>query len=228
MTRRVQAVGVVVPARNEEDLLPRALAALELAARGARQLGVTVDVVVVADSCLDATAELARAAGVRVLEATSGAVGPARAVGALDVLDRHAQVPRDRFWLASTDADSRVPAQWLLTQLELADDGADLVLGTVEVDDWSGHPAYVEKAWRATYDPHDGHRHVHGANVGVRGDAYLAVGGFPDLDHDEDVALVAALRHRQVVRTGAIPVLTSARLQGRAGAGFAGYLADLA
>jgi hypothetical protein len=64
--------------------------------------------------------------------------------------------------------------------------------------------------------------------VGLRADAYLEAGGFATLERDEDVALVAALAHRPVVRTGAIPVVTSARTAGRAGGGFADFLAGLA
>ena len=36
------------------------------------------------------------------------------------------------------------PPDWLVRQLDLAEAGADLVVGTVEVDDWSAHPPYVE------------------------------------------------------------------------------------
>ena len=228
MTPAVQVVGVVVPARDEQELLPGALAALGVAAARVTRLGTTVALLVVADSCTDGTAAVAGAAGVPVLEVDAGAVGLARAAGLRHLLDRLSAVPRSRLWLASTDADSRVPPHWLSRQLELAAAGADLVVGTVEVDDWSAHPPYVEARWRAGYDQRDGHRHVHGANVGSRADAYLEVGGVPSLDRDEDVALVAALAHRRVVRTGTIPVLTSARLRSRAIGGFADHLAGLA
>ena len=227
MTPPIDTVGVVVPARDESELLPLALVALADAVTAARRRGVQVDLVVVADSCADDTAAVARAHGVRVLEVELGAVGPARAIGLRDILDRHPLVPRDRLWLATTDADSRVPKHWIVAQVDLAASGADLVLGTVEVDDWTGHPPYVEAAWRAGYDHRDGHGHVHGANVGARADAYEAVGGFPALELDEDVALVAALAHRRVVRTGAIPVLTSARATARAQGGFAEFLGGL-
>lgn len=230
MTPAVLAVGVVVPARDEQELLPGALAALQVATDAVARRGVAVDLLVVADSCTDGTVEVARAAGVRVLEVRAGAVGPARATGLRHLLGRLRSVPTHRVWLATTDADSRVPPHWLLGHLELADTGADLVVGTVEVDDWSAHPPYVEARWRAGYDQRDGHGHVHGANVGTRADAYLAVGGFPSLDRDEDVALVAALAHRRVVRTGTIPVITSARprSRSRAAGGFADHLAGLA
>jgi hypothetical protein len=65
------------------------------------------------------------------------------------------------------------------------------------------------------------HPHVHGANLGVRGSAYLDVGGFPPVAADEDRALVAALVRSGavVLRTPAGPVLTSARRVARARAG---------
>ena len=171
MTVEVEVVGIVVPARNEQDLLPAALQALDRAAQPVRRRGVVVDLLVVADSCTDATATVAQSAAVDVLEVSVGAVGPARAAGFKALLRRHLGIPRDRFWLASTDADSRVPANWLVGQLALAAAGADLVVGTVEVDDWSSHPPHVEARWRAGYDPRDGHGHVHGANDGARADA---------------------------------------------------------
>ena len=227
MTPTILAVGVVVPARNEQDLLPGALDALGVAAAEVARCGVPVDLLVVADSCTDRTVAVARARGVRVVEVQAGSVGMARAAGLRLLLERQRAVPPDRLWLASTDADSRVPPHWLRGQLDLAADGADLVVGTVEVDDWSAHPPYVEARWRAGYDGQDGHSHVHGANVGVRADAYREVGGFRSLDRDEDVALVAALGHRRVVRSGTIPVVTSARLRSRTGGGFADHLAGL-
>ena len=228
MNRPIRVVGVVIPAHNEEELLPEALAALRVAVGLARQAGLTADVVVVADACTDSTAAIAREAGARLIEVQERCVGRARSTGFLGILQRHSQLPRDQIWLATTDADSRVPAQWLVVQLEHARAGADLVLGTVSVDDWSAHPQHVAQSWRRQYMARDGHPHVHGANVGARADAYLDVGGFASLDRDEDVALAAALRHRNVVRTGANAVLTSARQRSRISGGFADHLAQLA
>jgi hypothetical protein len=130
--------------------------------------------------------------------------------------------------LASTDADSRVPVDWLTRQVELANRGAEVVLGTVTVDDWTGHPAHVAKRWAATYDTADGHPHVHGANVGCRADAYLAARGFPGLSCAEDVGLVTALGDRVIVRVGDIAVATSSRIRARAVGGFSTFLAELA
>ena len=49
----IEAVGVVVPAHNEEALLPACLAALRQVAGG---VGMPVSVLVVADTCTDGTA----------------------------------------------------------------------------------------------------------------------------------------------------------------------------
>lgn len=228
MSSSVLAVGVVVPANDEEELLPSALDhVLRAIHRLAEVGGPPVDLVVVADACSDATPEVARAGGVRVVETTRRAVGAARAAGVSDVLGRLPGVDPARIWLATTDADSRVPLDWLTHMVDLADGGADLVLGTVDVRDWAGHPDHVERFWRSAYDGRDGHGHVHGANVGARADAYLEIGGFADVDRDEDLALAGALRHRTVVRTGRVPVVTSARSVGRAVGGFADQLRRL-
>jgi len=230
VTRSLRWVGVVVPARDEEDLLPGCLDALDVARREAsRRHGVDVDVVVVLDGCRDRSADVvARAPGVLAVPGPGLGVGPARAAGVAALLRRHRHRAAEVGWLSTTDADSRVPADWLVRQVSLADAAADVVLGTVVVDDWGGLPESAERQWRATYVARDGHGHVHGANAGLRLDTYLAVGGFADLDRDEDVALAAATAHRRVVRTASIPVVTSARVRSRAPGGFADHLARLA
>jgi len=216
----VDRVVVVVPARDEEALVGACLAALRVAAGRA---AVPVDVVVVADGCRDATADVARAAGARVLVTgpPSAGVGAARAAGvAAGLLGRDPAAT----WIACTDADSVVPACWLERQLEHAAVGADLVLGVVDLPPGTGDR---NASWRRRYAAGiqgSTHRHVHGANLGVRGSAYLAAGGFDALSVHEDVRLaeaVARLRGACVVSTVACPVVTSDRRVGRAPEGVA-------
>lgn len=71
-------LAVVVPAHNEQDLLPACLYSLAVAAA---RLPVTVELIVVADACTDDTAALAAAAGTTVLTTTARNVGKARAAG---------------------------------------------------------------------------------------------------------------------------------------------------
>jgi hypothetical protein len=98
----------------------------------------------------------------------------------------------------STDADSRVPVDWLVLHRTTAEAGVQALLGIVAVADWSGHPPGAAVEFARTYDAWRAgvvdavHPHVHGANLGVRGSAYLDVGGFPPVGSDEDRALVAA------------------------------------
>lgn len=224
----VTEVVVVVPARDEEELLPGCLDALQGAVEVVARGGVQAQVLVVLDRCVDGTAAVVRSRPwARSVEVSAGNVGAARAVGFAAALQGRRPESLASTWLATTDADSRVPQDWLVRQLALAAEGADLVLGTVDVDDWTHHPPHVESQWRAAYQSGDGHPHVHGANAGVRAEAYLQAGGFAALESGEDVGLVAALGHRRVVRTGGIPVLTSARRAARAPRGFGDHLMGL-
>jgi hypothetical protein len=133
---------------------------------------------------------------------------------------------------ATTDADTVVPPGWLARQLTHAVAGWDAVAGTVEVTDWSGHAAWVQASFDAAYRvwrPGQPHPHVHGANLGVRGSAYLAAGGIRPLALAEDHALVDAVRAAggRVLAAGDLAVRTSARTTARASGGFSAYLRDL-
>lgn len=222
--RRIRAVAVVIPARDEEELVGRCLASVEAAAERARADGIHVRVILVADDCRDGTAGIARAAGVEVIETADGRVGAARARG-VDAALAAAGGSADELWIACTDADSEVPPAWITSQLELADAGADVVVGTVRPELADLSPEQVA-AWRATRVPGQANGHVHGANLGIRGDAYLAAGGFPAVAEHEDVDLVARLRARgaSVAASAAGEVLTSSRREGRTPGGYAGYL----
>ncbi|MQA32365.1 glycosyltransferase [Modestobacter roseus] len=230
-------LGVVVPARDEEELLPGCLAALAAAAAHPELSGVAVRVLVVTDGCTDGTAAVGHAAGVTVVPGAGRGVGAARDLGARTVLHaaRQEGVPAGRVWLACTDADSRVPADWLVVHRAAAAAGVDALAGTVTVEDWSGFPPGAEAEFTAAYTAWRGapdavHPHVHGANLGVRGDAYLAAGGFPPLLVGEDHGLVDALvaGGAVVLRSPAAPVRTSSRRVARARLGFGADLDRLA
>ncbi len=209
-------IGVVVPAHDEEAHIGDTVAALRVAAAHPALQGEAVEVLVVLDNCSDATGPIARFAGARTVAVDACNVGRARAAGADQLLDEGAR------WLAFTDADTRVSPEWLLRQLEL---GVDAVCGSIGVDDWSAHGTHAD-ALRAhfarTYTDADGHRHVHGANLGVSAKAYVRAGGFPALACSEDVALVEALQATgaRIAWSAAPRVSTSARHDARARGGF--------
>ena len=224
----IRSIGVIVPAHNEQDLLPSCLASLRRAARAARCA--PVHLVVVADACRDQTAQVARRAGASVVRINARSAGRARAAGARAILRRTRYPNPADLWLATTDADTLVPGCWLRQQAGYASQGWDAIVGTIQVDDWSGRPAETGSVFREGYEAGTGpHAHVHGANLGCRGSAYLAAGGFPGLATGEDHAFVTALAATgsRVLRTRALPVTTSARRESRAPGGFGDYLARL-
>jgi glycosyltransferase involved in cell wall biosynthesis len=227
----IGAVGVVVPAHDEEELLPACLTGLAEAAAVAIEEwpGLRVRIVVAADACTDDTESIARRAGVAVVPLAARNVGRARAAG-LDALVPAGSPAPGGQWLATTDADSVVPAHWLSSQLRLAAAGWDAVAGTVTVADWTGYPESTVREFTRRYGrDQDGHPHVHGANLGFTAAAYRAVGGFPALLTGEDRALVASLQASgfRVLSSAAVSVITSARVRYRAPAGFGHDLATL-
>lgn len=74
----VKAVAVVIPAHNEERLLPRALDAVRRAAAHPGLAGVRIATVVVTDSCVDRTAEIAARAQAVVVSTDCQNPGTAR------------------------------------------------------------------------------------------------------------------------------------------------------
>lgn len=224
----IDAVGIVVPAHNEETLLPACLVALRQAVNA---VSAPVHLLVVADSCTDRTAVTAQACGAQVIGIRARNVGAARAAGMAELLRLTAARAPAAVWLATTDADTVVPPGWLERQLRYAERGWDVVLGTVAVADWDGHPPHVPSAFHARYDFGAGpHPHVHGANLGIRASAYLAAGGFRPLRTAEDHALLAAATEAgcPVVQAGDITVQTSGRRLARAPRGFSHLLRTLA
>ncbi|MFG2138646.1 glycosyltransferase [Streptomyces sp. NPDC048650] len=230
-----EAVAVLIPAHNEEDLLPRALAAVEAAARHPALADLHVLTVVAADACVDDTAKVASEAGASVLHLGSQNPGKARAAAA-----QHAMATlgasATAIWIASTDADSAVPPNWLAFQLDQARVGWEAVIGTVTVTRWPPVPQLADRhhqLYHASRPAGGGfwrHPHVHGANLGVAATAYQEVGGFAPLPVGEDHALVSALERNghRVLRTPDCPVETSSRLHPRAVGGFGERLAQMA
>jgi hypothetical protein len=225
----IAAIGVVVPACDEESALPACLIALKSAAR--RVDRASVRICVVADACTDQTAECARLAGVTVIEIRERCVGAARSAGMACLLSEMRPVSTEAIWLATTDADTRVPLHWLSRQLEYAEAGWDAVAGTVTVADWTGHPPELPGLFEARYvQSRHSRPHVHGANMGLRASAYLAAGGFKALPTAEDHDLLRALAAAgtTAVHAADIIVETSSRRNGRAPHGFSHLLARLA
>jgi cellulose synthase/poly-beta-1,6-N-acetylglucosamine synthase-like glycosyltransferase len=227
--RPISHVTVVVPAADEQE---RIAACLDAVASAQGHLAryrpsVQTSVIVVLDHCLDTTPEVvALYPGVIAVASTARNVGAARRLGAEQAIG--ASATPEALWLANTDADSRVPPDWLTRMVDYANRGADVVLGTVVPD--GGLAVEVEDAWFAAHYLREGHPHVHGSNFGVRASTYLSSGGWQPMASGEDVdlALRAAVASAEIIRTATIPVVTSARSHGRAPHGFSSYLRRMA
>ncbi|WP_122315415.1 glycosyltransferase family 2 protein [Pseudomonas cichorii] len=214
-------IGILIPVHNEEKLLGACLESLLQASRHPGLNGEPVTILVVLDSCTDHSADIALQHGVITLDLSARNVGQARAAGAHYLLSHGAR------WLASTDGDSNVAADWLVEQLAL---NADAVCGTITIPrQGNGLSAKVQKLFEQHYQHREGHRHIHGANLGISASAYVRAGGFPFLTCHEDVQLV-----RELERSGARiawsckpQVTTSSRLDPRASGGFGDYLRSL-
>jgi hypothetical protein len=232
------AIGIVVPVRNEEARLGSSLRSLALALRIPELRDVAVSVAVVLDACVDGSAEIARrVAGevesherrhrVRIVDATAGNVGIARGIGFSEIMADLEDVETRQVWLATTDADSRVPECWLSCQTAQRALGIDAWAGTVAVADWAGRSTSLPSSFRRHYrvTPPEG-GHIHGASMGFSAVAYREAGGFPPLATGEDHALwrrLGAVGARRI-HDASCPVATSARREARAPSGFAGAL----
>ncbi|GAA4971315.1 hypothetical protein [Kineococcus glutinatus] len=115
-----------------------------------------------------------------------GARRRATAAGLADPLTARLD-PREVLVLTTTPG-AVVGVDWILAHARLAGTGATAATAVVTAGDGGadrpGRPPRTQ---------------VHGANMSVRADAYLAVGGFPAVDGDEDLQLWQALlqaRHR--------------------------------
>lgn len=230
MTTTIERAVVVIPAHNEVGALPRCVDAVLLAADAA---SIPVLVVVVLDACDDGSVALTErfGAGVHFVELDAKSVGAARAAG-FYYARKVADSAEAQIWYATTDADSRVDADWLTRQMAAH---ADMVLGVVRVINWRHFSAAAVNRYLAAYRAKSrsrgrGHGHVHGANMGFRADVYWALGGFAPLSTGEDVDLVHRFERdgRRITRDASLSVVTSARAEGRAPRGFAGYLRSVA
>jgi GT2 family glycosyltransferase len=242
MTHR-PAVVVAVPARDEAGAVEDCLAGLDRSIRHARHLDLIDDVVVIvsAHRCSDNTAAVALRTlvklGVRgevLVDDEADNVGTVR-----DRASRHGLAllrdPRET-WVFSTDADTVVGPDWIVQVLAVAaQHDTACVVGLAALDAWHGSIAGL-CAYRDLLDrklhlgsPGNEHHHVYGANLAVRTDAYLAVGGFPDIAHGEDQQLVDSIDAAGygVARTCQVTVTTSGRFRGRAGGGLADLLLRL-
>ena len=225
------ATGVVIPARDEAGSIAACLESVFEALARSGQSQSNSWVVVVADSCRDTTVSQARQVlkgRGSVLECSLSSPGAARRLGAAEILSHFAPMQYSRVWLANTDADTCVAPDWIARQLELADRGYCGVAGIVCVERVEGLDRQTLSVLLTDYTINDDgtHPHVHGANLGVRADAYIDAGCWSPIPLAEDHCLWSRVRARgwPTAACSRTVVYTSGRLYGRAVGGFADSL----
>jgi len=231
--------GVVLPVHNEQQLLPAALAALDRTISHASSGRMaTIGVAIVLDGCSDRSGDIAEdwrgramhppgRCQIEIVESNFRRVGEARRMGCQLLLQRWSDVETGSIWLATTDADSEVPQDWISAQLRMRREGSQVWIGPVAVRDWCGRTPGTSEAWRHQYQTEC--LPVHGANFGIDGATYLEAGGFQGLSTGEDralfdevIALGAVIRHDPKIQ-----VTTSGRREARAPCGFAHALTSI-
>jgi glycosyltransferase involved in cell wall biosynthesis len=169
VTRALTRLSVVLPARNEAGRLGDCLNAIGAAITvyAATPGSLPVDVVIALDSCTDdSAAVIARHPGTRNVQVREGSVGRARNAAVLTARTvlGHGAPPGGVHWIAMTDADTRVPPHWLAAQVRLAEEGADVVVGTVEPD-----PAELDHLTHGTWQSHQDLRELDSPTASTTG-----------------------------------------------------------
>ncbi len=172
----VTPVSVIVPAHNEAGVIGPTLAALEAST------GVEADVVVVCNGCTDNTADLARAAGVRVIETPVGSKAGALELGRVDTAEGH------RIYL---DADIVVSPDALASVVDALDTpgiegAAPQIRLELPVNASRPMAAYAD-VWRQA--PYFSSGLIGSGFFGLTAEAQRRIGPWPSLIADDMVAL---------------------------------------
>ena len=200
-------VSIVVPAFNEELLLPATLESIAAAARAFDQAGWSSELIVCDNNSTDRTAEIAEAAGARVVFEPVNQISRARNAGAAVATGE---------WLIFVDADSH-PSAALFADVVRAIRRGDCIAGgsTVSVDSTLLVARVTVAAWnrfsRAT-------RWLAGSFIFCETSVFRTAGGFSErlyaaeeLDLSRRLKRLARRDGRRIVVLHQHPLMTSAR-----------------
>ena len=200
-------ISIVVPAYNEEKLLPAALLSIRGAMGGFTRNGWETELVVCDNNSTDRTAELARSAGAKVVFEPVNQIGRARNAGA-------AVASGD--WLVFIDADSH-PSEALLADVARAIQSGHYLAGgsTVKLEGHYPVASLITEAWNWLSRLRSW---AAGSFIFCEAAAFREVGGFSrELYASEEIDLFQRLKKlskrqgKRIVILSQHPLVTSAR-----------------
>lgn len=257
----VMSACVILPARNEEELLPVALHALAEQRRldGTALPYESYEVILLINNTADASGKAARRVAAmyplfrlhiveRWFKKPRAHIGVVRRVLMDEACRRLELAGSTDPLILSTDSDTRVAPNWIARNQHEARLGAEAIGGRIAVAAAEQNPPHSVTqrfqhydhlyrrliSWLESrldpeeHDPWPRHQHHFGASLAIKPDVYQRVGRLPPRRYLEDVALYTELMRRDVKlrHSNAVRVYTSARLSGRAAAGFSRTLAE--
>lgn len=200
-------ISVIVPAFNEEKLIVATLRSIQTAAMSFTRLGWASELVVCDNNSTDRTAELARAAGAKVVFEPINQISRARNAGA-------AGASGD--WLIFVDADSQPSAGLFADVAEAIQSGRFLAGGsTVKLDGRYPVARLVTEGWNLLSRTK---KWAAGSFIFCDAAAFREVGGFSrelfaseEIDLSERLKRLARQRGKRLIILHRHPLVTSAR-----------------
>jgi len=196
-------ISIIVPAFNEEKLLPVTLRAIDASKAAFTAVGWECEVVVCDNNSTDGTARLAQTLGARVVFEAVNQIGRARNTGA-------AAARGD--WLIFVDADSEPSHELFAEVVRRIQSGRVLAGGALVALD--GGPPWAQVAARFWGIYSRIVRHMAGAFIFVEATAFQRIGGFSaTLFAGEELDLSQRLKRLARQSGKRIEIITSPRLR---------------
>jgi len=200
-------LSVVIPAFNEERLLPATLQAVQQAVQCLHSQGWTTEIIVCDNNSTDATSDVARSFGATVVFETVNMIGRARNAGA-------AAATGD--WILFLDADSIPSPELFQATAEAISSGRCFAGGsTLRLDGGPPSAHFVSGVWNLISRIG---RVPAGSYIFVETAAFREIGGFSleqfageELDLARRLKRSARARGRKLVILSRTPLITSAR-----------------
>ena len=200
-------ISIIVPAFNEEKLLPATLQSIRAAAESFHARAWETELIVCDNNSTDRTAEVARAGGALVVFEPVNQISRARNTGA-------AAATGD--WLVFVDADSQPSRELFADTAQAMTDGRYIGGGvTVRLDEFQPGLAFFTALWNFTSRVR---KWCAGSFIFCETRAFRAIGGFSaeffaseELDLSKRLTAFGKTQRKKLIILHRHPLLTSAR-----------------